>query len=449
MNGEYAQPQHISDAIYLGAAIVLSIIGIVGFLFNTCVIFIMIRDPRLWTPQNVIIFNLATSDLAVSVLGNPVTLAAAITKGWIFGQTICVIYGFFMALFGIASITTLTVLAYDRYLMIRYPFSSSRLTKETALYAVVGIWIYAFAVTGPPLFGWNRYVNESANISCSIDWESGEHSNYVIYIFVFGLFLPVTVIIYSYVSLVVTVRKILGMYVYTSNEENWRNIAEGFQHLAHFPYCLGAVDRKHIQRTKSAGIYTKRRHYSMILFNGVRAAEKIIGQATKAECRVAIMVAVMILAFLTAWMPYSVLALMIAFGGVHISPVVSIIPALCAKSSICWNPIIYIGLNTQFRSAWKRFLKIPGTVSEVSLDADITTGMTKLMTGHQELPVHPMNNGDASHPPGLIMCCLAHDEHRRSTTYVDQYECNLEMKSCNPQTLGKQTETNLGDLASN
>ncbi|XP_060852283.1 rhodopsin-like [Rhopalosiphum padi] len=385
MNGEYAQPQHISDAIYLGAAIALSIIGIVGFLFNTCVIFIMIRDPRLWTPQNVIIFNLATSDLAVSVLGNPVTLAAAITKGWIFGQTICVIYGFFMALFGIASITTLTVLAYDRYLMIRYPFSSSRLTKETALYAVAGIWIYAFAVTGPPLFGWNRYVNESANISCSVDWESGEHSNYVIYIFVFGLFLPVTVIIYSYVSLVVTVRK--------------------------------------------------------------RAAEKIIGQATKAECRVAIMVAVMILAFLTAWMPYSVLALMIAFGGVHISPVVSIIPALCAKSSICWNPIIYIGLNTQFRSAWKRFLKIPGTVSEVSLDADITTGMTKLMTGHQELPVHPGNNVDADHPSGLIMCCLAHDEHRRSATYVDQYECNLEMKSCNPQTLRKQTETNLGDVS--
>jgi len=46
MNGEYSQPQHISDAIYLGAAIVLSIIGIVGFIFNTCVIFIMIRDTR-------------------------------------------------------------------------------------------------------------------------------------------------------------------------------------------------------------------------------------------------------------------------------------------------------------------------------------------------------------------------------------------------------------------
>lgn len=87
-----------------------------------------------------------------------------------------------------------------------------------------------------------------------------------------------------------------------------------------------------------------------LFFSMQRAAEKIIGQAVKAECRVAIMVAVMILAFLMAWTPYSVLALLIAFGGVRVSPAVSIIPALCAKSSICWNPIIYIGLNTQVKS---------------------------------------------------------------------------------------------------
>lgn len=46
MNEEYGQQQLISDATYLGAAIVLSIIGIVGFLFNACVIFIMLRDPQ-------------------------------------------------------------------------------------------------------------------------------------------------------------------------------------------------------------------------------------------------------------------------------------------------------------------------------------------------------------------------------------------------------------------
>lgn len=46
MNEEYAQQETISDATYLGAAAVLSIIGIVGFLFNACVIFIMLRDSQ-------------------------------------------------------------------------------------------------------------------------------------------------------------------------------------------------------------------------------------------------------------------------------------------------------------------------------------------------------------------------------------------------------------------
>lgn len=44
--GEYEQQQLISDAGYIGAATVLSVIGIVGFLFNACVIFIILRDSQ-------------------------------------------------------------------------------------------------------------------------------------------------------------------------------------------------------------------------------------------------------------------------------------------------------------------------------------------------------------------------------------------------------------------
>jgi len=47
MNKKYArQEELIPDAIYLGAAGVLSVIGIVGFLSNACVIFIMLREPQ-------------------------------------------------------------------------------------------------------------------------------------------------------------------------------------------------------------------------------------------------------------------------------------------------------------------------------------------------------------------------------------------------------------------
>lgn len=56
------------------------------------------------------------------------------------------------------------VLAYDRYLMICHPQSSYRLTKVKLLYVIVGIWMYSLAITAPPLFGWNRYTTELANI---------------------------------------------------------------------------------------------------------------------------------------------------------------------------------------------------------------------------------------------------------------------------------------------
>lgn len=60
------------------------------------------------------------------------------------------------------------------------------------------------------------------------------------------------------------------------------------------------------------------------------------------------MVGLMIFAFLVAWTPYAVFALVEQFGDPElISPSFTILPALIAKSSICYNPIIYVGMNTQ------------------------------------------------------------------------------------------------------
>ena len=78
------------------------------------------------------------------------------------------------------------------------------------------------------------------------------------------------------------------------------------------------------------------------------------------------MVAVMIGAFLTAWTPYSIMALIETFIGDNvtnidssenkfyggtISPAVATVPSLFAKTSAVLNPLIYGLLNTQVRSA--------------------------------------------------------------------------------------------------
>jgi len=65
---------------------------------------------------------------------------------------------------GISSISTLTVLSFERYVMISKPFSSHHLTLRCAYWLVLAIWSYSALLTVPPLFGWGEYSIEAANI---------------------------------------------------------------------------------------------------------------------------------------------------------------------------------------------------------------------------------------------------------------------------------------------
>ncbi|XP_073945988.1 parapinopsin-like [Choristoneura fumiferana] len=279
---------------YVVSAFVLFLIGFFGFFLNLMVILLMFKDRQLWTPLNIILFNLVCSDFSVSVLGNPFTLISSLFHRWVFGRTMCVLYGFFMALLGIASITTLTVLSFERYMLVTRPFSSRHLSAKGAACSIVFIWTYSLALTTPPLMGWGNYVNEAANISCSVNWheQSMNTLTYILFLFAMGQIVPFIIITFSYVNIVRTLK---------TNSQR-------------------------------------------------------LGRVSRAEAKVTGMVFVMIISFTVAWTPYSIFALIEQFAtdGI-ISPGAGVIPALVAKSSICYDPLIYVGMNTQFRQSIKRF----------------------------------------------------------------------------------------------
>lgn len=55
------------------------------------------------------------------------------------------------------------------------------------------------------------------------------------------------------------------------------------------------------------------------------------------------------------WSPYALFALIKQFGSKDmISPAMGVIPSIFAKMTICYNPVIYVGQNTQFRQAFDR-----------------------------------------------------------------------------------------------
>nr|QYF06561.1 ciliary opsin [Ramazzottius sp.] len=60
------------------------------------------------------------------------------------------------------------------------------------------------------------------------------------------------------------------------------------------------------------------------------------------------MISVMIAAFFIAWMPYTIVSATAVFGfGDLITAPIATMPAVFAKASFLYNPIIYIFMNAQ------------------------------------------------------------------------------------------------------
>ncbi|XP_042869304.1 vertebrate ancient opsin-like isoform X2 [Penaeus japonicus] len=296
-HSNYPVSMRLSEEGYYLSAFFLFIIGSLGMFNNLVVLIVMAKNKQLRSPLNLFLINLAISDFGISVVGNPISLMAALNRGWYFSNHVCVGYAFLMSFFGITSIGTLMVLAFERYLMISRPWKTSELTQRGAILAIMGVWVYSFLTTAPPLAGWGGFGVEGPGISCSIDWETRSFANtsYIVFLFALGLGIPLMIMIFSYANVISTLRQ--------------------------------------------AGN------------SGLQAG------VARAERRVALMVVVMGLTFLLAWTPYSVMALIVAFGDpTLVTPGAAVVPAIFAKSSCMYNPIIYVGLNTQFRSAWSRLL---------------------------------------------------------------------------------------------
>ncbi|KAK1133278.1 hypothetical protein K0M31_011094 [Melipona bicolor] len=204
-----------------------------------------------------------------------------------------------MSTLGFASIGNLTVMAVERWLLVVRPMKALSIRHAKILGFFV--WIYALCLSLPPLFGWGSYSPEAGNVSCSVSWEVHDpvtkSESYIGFLFILGLIIPVLVISSSYAAIILTLRRV----------------------------------------------------------------RKRAGASGRREAKITKMVALMITAFLLAWSPYAALAIAAQYFDVKPSASVAVLPALLAKSSICYNPIIYAGLNSQFSRSLKKIFNIRTT----------------------------------------------------------------------------------------
>lgn len=192
----------------------------------------------------------------------------------------------------IVSITTLTVLAYERYIRVVH---ARVINFSWAWRAITYIWLYSLAWSGAPLLGWNRYILDVHGLGCSVDWKSKDanDSSFVLFLFLGCLVVPLGVIAHCYGHILYSVRMLR---------------------------CV--EDLQTIQVIK----------------------------ILRYEKKVAKMCFLMIFIFLIFWMPYIVICFMVVNGYGHlVTPTVSLVSYLFAKSSTVYNPIIYIIMIRKFR----------------------------------------------------------------------------------------------------
>ncbi|XP_072021979.1 rhodopsin, GQ-coupled-like [Amphiura filiformis] len=261
------------------------------------------------TPPNMLIINLACSDLLMVFFEFPMMFLSTVHGRWLFGEVGCDAYAWGGAMFGVLSIATLTAIAFDRQYAICSSLDKLRnITYGRAGRMVVCVWLYSVFWSIFPFFGIGDYVLEGYGVSCTFHYLDTSRRNriYVGFLFIGDFFLPLCAIISCYVHIVGTVR---------ANRKNLADISKD----------------ESIKKDKKGKKKSKRQ-------NSEYAIAKI-GMTLTAL-------------FALSWTPYATVAFIGEYiNGDLLGPMVQTLPVVLAKSSAIWNPIVYAISHKKFKAA--------------------------------------------------------------------------------------------------
>ncbi|XP_075456556.1 pinopsin-like isoform X2 [Ascaphus truei] len=149
-----------------------------SILNNMLVVIVTIKYPQLRNPINIFILNVSFSDLMMTLCGTTIVVSTTYHRYFYLGDKFCVFQGFAVNYFGIVSLWSLTILAYERYNFVCQPIGALQLSSKRSYQGIAFIWLFCLIWAIAPLFGWSSYGPEGVQTSCSIGWEERSLSNY-------------------------------------------------------------------------------------------------------------------------------------------------------------------------------------------------------------------------------------------------------------------------------
>jgi len=299
-------PQHPLIPDLFG--VIFFFLWIVSFLGNGCVIYVFLATPKLRTPTNIFIVNLAFSDLCMmTTQGFPVVINAFASDFWMWGATLCRVYACIGGIFGVASIMTMVVIGYDRYNVIVKGFKGTKITFGKAAIILILVWLYAALGCCPPFLGWGGYALEGLFLTCSYDFltEDWNHKSYCLYAFLANFILPLTLVVFFYSQI--------------------------FKAVVVHEAALKAQAKK-------------------MNVDSLRSNADDGGDS--AEVKIAKVAITNVMLWVGIWSPYAIVCMISCFGDrTLVTPLVSQLPAFFAKIASCLNPVVFAVSHPKYREA--------------------------------------------------------------------------------------------------
>uniref|UniRef100_A0A8C1GMY0 Opsin 6, group member b n=1 Tax=Cyprinus carpio TaxID=7962 RepID=A0A8C1GMY0_CYPCA len=208
----------VSNGGETAIGVYLVILGWLSWIGNGVVILLLTKQRKSLEPQDFLTLNLAVSDTSIAIFGYSRGILEVFDvlrdQGYLIKTFwTCKVDGFLILLFGLISINTLTAISVIRYIKGCQPRHAHHVNKRNICLVITAVWLCSLFWAGAPLLGWGSY-RACGYGTCEIDWKQALYSVpvklYVISIFFFNFFVPLFVIVFTYVSIIRTVNSARG-----------------------------------------------------------------------------------------------------------------------------------------------------------------------------------------------------------------------------------------------
>ncbi|XP_077193212.1 5-hydroxytryptamine receptor 1D [Paroedura picta] len=331
-------------------AVVLVAITLATMLSNAFVIVTIILTRKLHTPANYLIGSLAATDLLVSILVMPISIAYTISRTWTFGQIVCDIWLSSDITCCTASILHLCVIALDRYWAITDALEyTKRRTAGRAAFMIGVVWVISICISMPPLF-WRQAKAHEEEAFCAVNTDQ---ISYTIYSTCGAFYIPTVLLIILYSRIYVAARtrilkppSLYGKRFTTAQLITGSagsslcslssNLHEGHSHSSGSPVFINHV------KIKVADSVLERKRISAAR---ERKATKTLG--------------IILGAFIFCWLPFFVMTLVLPIcqEACWFHPILLDFFTWLGYLNSLINPVIYTAFNDEFKQAFQKMMK--------------------------------------------------------------------------------------------